>query len=153
MRNRKPFEWTNPRLYRLMQMRTRLIQGHDIAPREVQGWKEILQRFRKSGFTGTIDELQSRYLQEIIHQTFGDDGMDYSQKEQLFVRQSGECNGCRKAFSLKIFEMDHILARSKGGTDDIRNMQLLCPPCNKIKGRGTQRDLVQKLRDLGILRR
>ena len=30
--------------------------------------------------------------------------------------------------------LDHILAKNKGGTSHIDNLQLLCGNCNKIKG-------------------
>ena len=30
--------------------------------------------------------------------------------------------------------MDHIIARSKGGTDHSENLQLLCGHCNSVKG-------------------
>ena len=31
-------------------------------------------------------------------------------------------------------EVDHILPRSKGGTDHLDNLQLLCTHCNKSNG-------------------
>lgn len=30
-------------------------------------------------------------------------------------------------------EVDHIVNRAQGGTDDIRNLQLLCKDCHKTK--------------------
>lgn len=32
-----------------------------------------------------------------------------------------------------IFHRDHIIPLDLGGTNDIRNIQLLCPPCNGEK--------------------
>ncbi|MDE0076494.1 MAG: HNH endonuclease [Caldilineaceae bacterium] len=31
-------------------------------------------------------------------------------------------------------EVDHIIARSVGGTDHLSNLQLLCGHCNRTKG-------------------
>jgi len=31
-------------------------------------------------------------------------------------------------------EVDHIIARAKGGTDHVSNLQLLCGHCNRVKG-------------------
>ena len=33
-----------------------------------------------------------------------------------------------------MFEVDHIIPRSRGGTDHIDNLQLLCTHCNRTKG-------------------
>ena len=33
-----------------------------------------------------------------------------------------------------ILELDHVIPKSRGGTDHIENLQLLCPSCNRIKG-------------------
>ena len=41
------------------------------------------------------------------------------------------CAGCRMDFPFKIFEVDHRVPRSRGGTDHLENLQLLCPICNK----------------------
>lgn len=30
--------------------------------------------------------------------------------------------------------IDHIIARSKGGTHEMSNLRILCTPCNTIKG-------------------
>ena len=53
---------------------------------------------------------------------------------KLYGEQAGHCAGCNTHFELRHLEIDHIVARSKGGTDHIENLQLLCGHCNRIKG-------------------
>lgn len=55
-------------------------------------------------------------------------------KRRLYGHQEGNCGGCRTHFEARHLEVDHIIARSKGGTDHIGNLQLLCGSCNRIKG-------------------
>ena len=52
----------------------------------------------------------------------------------LFGEQEGKCNGCQMEFPFKMFEVDHMVPRSRGGTDHKSNLQLLCSSCNRIKG-------------------
>lgn len=55
-------------------------------------------------------------------------------KHILFGRQEGFCAGCKSGFEYRNFEIDHIGALNKGGTDDDDNLQLLCGWCNRKKG-------------------
>ncbi len=54
-------------------------------------------------------------------------------KKWLFGNQECVCNGCNLQFPYKIFEIDHIQPKSKGGGDNIENLQLLCNHCNRRK--------------------
>ena len=66
-------------------------------------------------------------------------------KHVLFGQQEGQCNGCRMDFPFKIFEVDHFIPRSKGGSDHLENLQLLCPHCNRVKGNRGQEYLMAQL--------
>jgi hypothetical protein len=52
------------------------------------------------------------------------------------ARDRGCCAKCQKGISLELIEdenIDHIVPLSKGGTNDLVNLQLLCKPCNLEK--------------------
>ena len=55
-------------------------------------------------------------------------------RETLYGKQAGNCAGCGIHFEIQHLEVDHIIARAKGGTDHLGNLQLLCGNCNRIKG-------------------
>ena len=55
-------------------------------------------------------------------------------RRRLYGDQEGKCNWCRELFDIRYVEVDHIVAKSKGGSDHIYNLQLLCASCNRIKG-------------------
>ena len=71
-------------------------------------------------------------------------------KHVLFGLQEGLCNGCRTEFPFRIFEVDHIIPQSRGGTDHLENLQLLCPSCNRIKGNRPQEYLLARLAEIGV---
>ena len=75
-----------------------------------------------------------------------------SYKHTLFGLQEGKCNGCEVLFPFRNMTIDHIRPRSRGGTDDSDNLQLLCAACNSTKGDRTQEYLIQSLREQGVLR-
>ena len=55
-------------------------------------------------------------------------------RRRLYGEQAGDCAGCTDHFEARHLEVDHIIARRKGGTDHPENLQLLCGNCNRIKG-------------------
>ena len=71
-------------------------------------------------------------------------------KTELFGRQEGKCNGCQYPFHFRNLTVDHKKPQSKGGTDHIENLQLLCAACNSSKGTGTQEELISRLKEQGV---
>ena len=72
-------------------------------------------------------------------------------RPELYAHQSGACNGCGEKLPERLMAVDHIRPRSKGGTDELANLQLLCSYCNSVKGAGTMADLKRALKDRGII--
>ncbi len=68
-------------------------------------------------------------------------------KTFLYGEQRGDCNGCDVHFLIQNMTIDHIIPTSKGGTDHIENLQLLCHYCNSVKGNRTQEYLLTRLAD------
>ena len=55
-------------------------------------------------------------------------------RHRLYGEQEGVCVGCDTHFPFRVMDADHILPRSRGGTDHPDNLQLLCSGCNRSKG-------------------
>ena len=70
---------------------------------------------------------------------------DVRNKKLLYGEQGGHCNGCSNHFQIQNLTVDHIIPRSKGGTDHIGNLQLLCGHCNSVKGDRGMDYLLSKL--------
>ncbi len=71
-------------------------------------------------------------------------------KHVLFGRQEGLCNGCKVMFPFRNFTVDHVVPQSKGGTDHLDNLQLLCGACNSLKGNRDQAYLMARLKEMAI---
>lgn len=76
-------------------------------------------------------------------------------KPDLYRAQCGEfgesrrdalCAGCLRPFRYRNLDVDHVVSwKTKNGSDDPENLQLLCPRCNSKKGDASNAELHKRL--------
>ncbi|MBU0762556.1 MAG: HNH endonuclease [Candidatus Altiarchaeota archaeon] len=66
-------------------------------------------------------------------------------KEYLF-RRGKACALCKKTQHRKKLSINHRIPKSKGGRDNIENLQLLCARCLELKGDKTMLETRKKIR-------
>ena len=74
------------------------------------------------------------------------------EKHTVARLQQDICGGCQYKLPTHVLEIDHVVPKSKGGRDQAKNIQLLCPACNKIKGNRDMEYLRQRLQEKGLIR-
>ena len=121
--------------------------GIDISPNAI---RQVNDRLRQSmGSLFHAGYVTSRT--DVPRRTDIDVPVPYrKRKHELFGNQEGLCAGCRVMFPFRNFTIDHIVPQSRGGTDHLDNLQLLCGACNSLKGDRPQEYLVARLREMGM---
>ena len=71
-------------------------------------------------------------------------------KHTLYGKQEGICAGCLIMFPFRNMTIDHIIPQSKGGSDHLDNLQLLCGACNSMKGTRSQEEFIAQLKATGM---
>lgn len=56
-----------------------------------------------------------------------------SKRYRILSRSAGRCVACGVSSQERAIEVDHIIPRSKGGPDELSNLQALCYKCNSQK--------------------
>ncbi|MDD5703209.1 MAG: HNH endonuclease [Dehalococcoidales bacterium] len=69
------------------------------------------------------------------------------QRFEVFKKYNFTCQYCGRRTPEAILEIDHIIPKSKGGTDDIENLTASCFECNRGKS-GTLLDTILKDKDI-----
>jgi hypothetical protein len=54
--------------------------------------------------------------------------------QEIFNKTGGKCYFCGVELNRLRFDIDHDIPKSKGGSDDIDNLNPSCKPCNLSKG-------------------
>ena len=115
--------------------------GIDISPKAVE---LVITRIKRD--QGLFQEIVAR--KDIPERTDVIQLKPYNSidnKKFLYGEQEGHCKGCGTHFEMRNLTIDHIIARSVGGTDHLDNLQLLCGNCNSVKGNRGQEYLLAKL--------
>jgi 5-methylcytosine-specific restriction protein A len=62
-------------------------------------------------------------------------------RAQVLARDEGLCQACLAAGRTTVAEqVDHVIPKAAGGTDDLANLQALCRECHDEKSRREMRD-------------
>ncbi len=126
--------------------------GIDISPKAVELVGERLRQPAPQGIGSLFHDRLVTVRNDIPRRTDIDAPINYREnKHVLFGLQEGRCAGCRGEFPYRLFEVDHIVPQSRGGSDHIGNLQILCSHCNRIKGDRVQEYLLVQLQSRGIL--
>ena len=118
--------------------------------------KLVVQRLQKASDDGAL--LQDGKLPDVHHREDIPQRTDVGKlpsykthRHTLYGKQEGHCAGCKHHFPFRNLTVDHIVPRSKGGTDHLDNLQLLCGACNSMKGTISQAAFVAKLKNQGMV--
>ena len=121
--------------------------GIDISPKAAELVNMRLQQAMGSLFHHGYVTART----DIPRRTDIDAPIPYRQnKYVLFGQQEGLCNGCGVMFPFRNFTVDHMVPQSRGGTDHLDNLQLLCGACNSVKGDQPQEHLIARLKEMAI---
>ena len=74
-------------------------------------------------------------------------------RDALYKKQQGQCFACGVKLQKRFFHIDHKVPVALGGSDEMRNLQLLCPTCNMSKGARPNSEFLREVRQRPRARR
>lgn len=115
----------------------------------------VLSRLQQAAAAGAL--LASGRLPDVRHRTDMPQRTDVGElppykthRHTLCGKQEGNCAGCGMHFPFRNLTVDHIVPRSRGGTDHLDNLQLLCGACHALQGTISQAALHAKPTKQGL---
>jgi site-specific DNA-methyltransferase (adenine-specific) len=115
----------------------------------------VVSRLQKAADAGAL--LDSGRLPDVHHRTdiprrtdVGELPPYKTHRHTLYGKQEGNGAGCGIHFPFRNLTVDHIVPKSRGGTDHLDNLQLLCGACNSMKGAISQAAFHAKLTKQGL---
>lgn len=72
---------------------------------------------------------------------------DY-EKKTVYAKYNGSCAICGKPVKFDKLTIDHKIPISKGGTNEMSNIQLACRECNLMKNGLSSEEFQKKIREV-----
>ena len=86
------------------------------------------------------DYIQRRGLSIWDYRLLNYDPIPDSVRYRVLSEANGRCALCGATSKERLLDVDHIIPRSKGGSSDYNNLQVLCSKCNRSKGNKDDKD-------------
>ena len=103
-----------------------LVGYHDLLPDQVQALVSMCE--------SKIDAYRTIRGQRIWqHRKMSSGLISGTVRYEVLKRAGTRCELCGISNEVKALEVDHIVPRSKGGSDELSNLQALCYSCNAMK--------------------
>lgn len=103
-----------------------LIGGNELSDAE----RDELQRLCRE----RLDAFRAQLGEDVFaHRSRNRTSISGSIKYRVLTRARGRCEGCGAHEHQRALEVDHIVPKNHGGSDDISNLQALCFRCNAGK--------------------
>ena len=105
------------------------------------GMLKCLTAEQQNEIEEVLEERISSYLG--MRNPYGDNNIDAvpgSIRQEVLKRAKQRCELCGRSARDMQIDVDHIRPRSKGGSNDITNLQALCRTCNAEKGNRDDED-------------
>ncbi|RYY26125.1 MAG: HNH endonuclease [Sphingomonadales bacterium] len=79
------------------------------------------------------DFVSKRQAAIWAHRSGNADPVPGTLRWQVITRAMGRCEACGVSSEIRALEVDHIVPRSQGGSNELTNLQALCSLCNQQK--------------------
>lgn len=148
-RNKESSKWRSEHKEEMVAMRNAWLEKNIERRKEYERKryienKERLNALGKIWRENNLDKLRAKEARRRARRAGSGGSYSSEQISNLLVLQKCKCAMCK--ISLKNgMEHDHIISLALGGSNNIENIQLLCPTCNRRKNAKHPIDYAQEL--------
>ena len=120
----------------------RVLRNHGVVKKAQSNYQLCLdEKLTKNQIAGMLELCQTKLEEykakrgELIwrHRTMSAGYISGSLKYEVLKAAQFHCELCGVSADIRALEVDHIIPRNLGGTDDPTNLQALCYSCNSMK--------------------